>query len=89
MSQNMAAVAGPPSSPPRSTPKLDGSGRANTSLSYTRENPSIADPSNWRPSSKTISSSTGEMATDFMWPSTSQNHSRISRMPRSSTVRRT
>ena len=89
MSQNMVAVAGSPSRPERSTPKLDGSGRANTSLSCTRENPSIAEPSNCSPSSNTVSSSTGEITTDFIWPSTSQNHSRIRRMPRSSTVRST
>ena len=41
------------------------------------------------PSSKASSSSSGEMAKDLRFPSTSVNHSLTKRMSRSSTVRRT
>ena len=62
---------------------------ASTSLSCTRLKPSMAEPSKCMPSSKAFSSSAGEMATDFSWPSTSVNQSRMRRTPRSSTVRST
>ena len=88
MSQNIRAAVSSRSDH-GSTSKVEGSGRASTSLSWMRLKPSIAEPSNCMPSSKAFSSSAGEMATDFSWPSTSVNHSRTSRMPRSSTVRRT
>ena len=69
--------------------KLLASGRASTSLSWTREKPSIDEPSKVMPSSRAFSSSTGLMAKLFSWPSTSVNHSRTRRTPRSSTERRT
>ncbi len=66
--------------------KVLGSGLARASLSCTRLNPSMAEPSKCMPSSKAFSSSAGEMATDFSWPRTSVNQSRMRRTPRSSTV---
>ena len=72
-----------------SSSKVAASGTASTSLSCTREKPSMAEPSNCSPSSKASASSAGEMATDLSWPSTSVNQSRMSRTPRSSTVRST
>ena len=59
------------------------------SLSWTRLKPSMADPSKVMPSSKAFSSSPGTMAIDLSWPSTSVNHRRMKRMPRSSTDRST
>ena len=88
MSQNMRADGSSPSTHGSSS-KLLGSGRASTSLSCTRLKPSMAEPSNVMPSSKAFSSSAGVMANDFSWPSTSVNQSRMSRTPRSSTVRST
>ena len=41
------------------------SGCASMSASWTRENPSIDDPSNCIPSSKAVSNSAGVMANDF------------------------
>ncbi len=66
-----------------------GSGRASMSDSWTREKPSMEDPSKSMPSSKAFSSSAGVMANDFRNPSTSVNQRRMKRMPRSSTVRST
>ena len=74
---------------PREQLEAVGVGRARTSLSCTREKPSIAEPSNVMPSSSAFSSSTGLMAKLLSWPSTSVNHSRTRRTPRSSTERRT
>ena len=88
MSQNIRAEVPSPSAHGRSS-KVLGSGLASTSLSCTRLKPSMAEPSNRMPSSKASSSSAGEMATDLSWPSTSVNHSRTRRTPRSSTVRST
>ena len=88
MSQNIRAEV-PSESAHGSSSKLFGSGRASTSLSCTRLKPSMAEPSKCMPSSKAPSSSAGEMAKDLSWPSTSVNQSRISRTPRSSTVRST
>jgi hypothetical protein len=88
MSQKMRAVSSSPSVPGMSWNEL-GSGKASTSLSWTRLNPSIAEPSNCTPSSKAESSSTGEMATDLICPRTSVNQRRTSRTRRSSTVRST
>ena len=51
--------------------------------------PSTADPSKPMPSSNASSSSSGEMAKDLRFPSTSENHSLTKRMSRFSTVRRT
>jgi hypothetical protein len=64
-----------------------GSGTARTSLSCTRLNPSIDEPSNDMPSSSAFSSSAGLMAKLLSWPRTSVNQSRTRRTPRSSTVR--
>ena len=64
-------------------------GTASTSDSWTREKPSIDEPSNVMPSSSAFSSSAGLIAKLFRLPSTSVNHRRTSRTPRSSTVRRT
>ena len=88
MSQNMRPDTSS-ASPQGSSSKVFGSGRASTSLSWTRLNPSMAEPSKCMPSSKAFSSSAGEMATDLSWPSTSVNHRRMRRTPRSSTVRST
>ena len=88
MSQNMRAV-GSVASAQGSSSNVAGSGRASTSASLTRLNPSIADPSNSTPSLKASSSSAGEMATDLSCPSTSVNQSRTRRTPRSSDVRST
>ena len=71
------------------TSNVFGSGIASTSDSCTRLNPSMLDPSNVIPSSSAFSNSAGLMAKLFRLPSTSVNHRRISRTPRSSTVRRT
>ena len=88
MSQKIRA-SGDVASAHGSSSKLLGSGRASTSLSWTRENPSIDEPSNVMPSSRAFSSSAGLMAKLFSWPSTSVNQSRTRRTPRSSTERRT
>src|SRR5918992_2012166 len=60
-----------------------------TSRSRARVAPSIADPSSPTPSSSAGSSSETGMASDLRMPSTSTNHRRTKRTPRSSTVRRT
>jgi hypothetical protein len=65
------------------------SGIASTSLSSVRPKPSIDDPSKVMPSSSAFSNSAGLIAKLFKLPSTSVNHSRISRTPRSSTVCKT
>ena len=57
--------------------------------SWTRLNPSMAEPSKVMPSSRAVSSSAGVMAKLLSWPRTSVNHMRTKRTPRSSTVRRT
>jgi hypothetical protein len=69
--------------------KVRGSGLARTSLSCTRLNPSIAEPSNVMPSSSAFSSSAGVIAKPLAIPSTSVNQSWMKRIPRSSTVRST
>ena len=69
--------------------KVLASGRARTSLSWTRLNPSMADPSNVMPSTRAFSNSAGVMENVLGVPSTSVNHSWTKRTPRSSTVRRT
>ena len=66
-----------------------GSGRARTSASWTRLNPSMAEPSKVIPSSSAFSSSAEVMLNPLGVPSTSVNHSWTKRMPRSSTVRST
>ena len=66
-----------------------GSGRARTSASCTRLNPSMADPSKVMPSSSAFSSSAEVMLNPFGVPRTSVNQSWTKRMPRSSTVRST
>ncbi len=73
-------------SPHGSISKVLGSGMASTSLSWTREKPSIDEPSNVIPSSRAFSSSAGLIAKLFNVPRTSVNQSRINRTPRSSTV---
>ena len=88
MSQNIRAVAGLVSRH-GSTWKVVGSGRATMSDSYTRANPSIAEPSNPIPSANAPSSSAGAMATDFRKPRTSVNHIRTKRTSRSSMARNT
>ena len=88
MSQNMRA-SGAAGSAHGSSSKLLASGRARTSLSCTREKPSMDEPSKVMPSSRAFSSSAGLMAKLFSWPRTSVNQSRMSRTPRSSTERRT
>ncbi len=88
MSQNTrASVAF--GSPQGSTSNVFGSGIASTSLSWMRLKPSIDEPSKVIPSSRAFSSSAGLMAKLLRLPSTSVNHSLISRTPRSSTVRST
>ena len=62
------------------------SGRASTSLSWTREKPSMAEPSKVMPSSRAFSSSAGVMAKVLAVPRTSVNHSWTKRTARSSTV---
>ena len=62
------------------------SGRARTSLSWTREKPSMAEPSKVMPSSRAFSSSAGVMAKVLAVPRTSVNHSCTNRTARSSTV---
>ena len=66
-----------------------GSGRARTSASCTRLNPSMAEPSKVIPSSSAFSSSAEVMLNPLGVPRTSVNHSWTKRMPRSSTVRST
>ena len=66
-----------------------GSGRASTSASWTRLNPSMAEPSKVIPSSSALSSSVVGMLNPLGVPSTSVNHNWTKRMPRSSTVRST
>jgi hypothetical protein len=88
MSQNTRA-SGVLGSPHGSTSNVSGSGTASTSASWIRENPSIDDPSNVIPSPRAFSSSAGLMAKLFRLPRMSVNHSRISRTPRSSTLRNT
>ena len=63
-----------------------GSGRASTSLSWTREKPSMAEPSKVMPSSRAFSSSAGVMAKVLAVPRTSVNQSCTKRTARSSTV---
>ena len=63
-----------------------GSGRARTSLSWTRLNPSMADPSKVMPSSRAFSSSAGVIWKDLAVPRTSVNQNWMKRTPRSSTV---
>ena len=58
MSQNMRA-SGAVGSAQGSSSKLLGSGRASTSLSCTREKPSMDEPSKVMPSSRAFSSSAG------------------------------
>ncbi len=67
MSQNIRAVPWV-SARQGSTWKVDGSGRASMSASYTRAKPSIAEPSNPMPSAKAASSSAGATATDLRKP---------------------
>ena len=74
---------------PGSTWKVFTSGRARTSASWMRLNPSIADPSNVMPSSRAFSASAGVMLKVFGVPSTSVNQSCTKRMARSSTVLKT
>ena len=69
--------------------KVFGSGRASTSLSWTRLKPSMAEPSKVIPSSRAFSSSAGVMLNALGVPRTSVNQSWTKRMPRSSTVRST
>ena len=57
--------------------------------SWIRLNPSIDEPSNPFPSANAPSSSCDVIVNDFRNPRTSVNHSRMKRIPRSSTVRRT
>ena len=89
MSQKIRAVSSSSSPTPGMSWNELASGNASTSLSWTRLKPSMAEPSNWMPSSNAASSSTGEMATDLSWPSTSVNHRRTRRTRRSSMVRST
>ena len=70
-------VGGRRDRPTGSSSKLLGSGRASTSLSCTREKPSMDEPSKVMPSSRAFSSSAGVMAKDFSWPRTSVNQSRM------------
>ncbi len=65
---------------------VTGSGRASTSLSWMRLNPSIEEPSKVIPSSIAFSNSAGGMENVFGVPSTSVNQSWMKRTPRSSTV---
>ena len=88
MSQNTRA-SGVLVSPHGNTSKVSGSGIANTSASWIRENPSIDEPSNVIPSSRAFSSSAGLIAKLFRLPRMSVNHRRIRRTPRSSTLRST
>ena len=57
--------------------------------SWIRLKPSIDEPSNPMPSVNAPSSSCEVIVKDFRNPSTSVNHRRMNRMPRSSIVRRT
>ena len=57
--------------------------------SWIRLKPSIDEPSKPMPSANAPSSSCDVIVKDFRNPSTSVNHSRTNRMPRSSIVRRT
>ena len=66
-----------------------GSGTAIMSDSWIRLNPSIEEPSNPIPSANAPSSSCDVIVNDFRKPSTSVNHRRMNRMPRSSIARRT
>ncbi len=66
--------------------KVFGSGRARTSLSWTRLKPSMAEPSKVMPSSRAFSSSAGVMLKVLAVPRTSVNHSWTKRTARSSTV---
>ena len=66
-----------------------GSGTATMSDSWIRLKPSIDEPSNPMPSANAPSSSCDVIVKDFRNPSTSVNHRRMNRMPRSSIVRRT
>ena len=88
MSQNIRA-SGVLGSPHGSSSNVSASGMARTSASWMREKPSIDEPSNVMPSSRAFSSSAGLMAKLLRLPRMSVNHRRISRTPRSSTVRRT
>jgi len=64
MSQNMRA-SGRRCRPNGSSSKEFGSGIASTSLSWTREKPSMEEPSKVMPSSRAFSSSAGLMAKLF------------------------
>ena len=88
MSQKTRA-SGVLASPHGRTSNVSGSGMARTSASWMRENPSIEDPSNVIPSSRAFSSSAGLMAKLLRLPRMSVNQRRISRTPRSSTLRST
>ena len=88
MSQNTRA-SGALGSPHGRSSNVSGSGIARTSVSWIREKPSIDEPSKVIPSSSAFSSSAGLIAKLFRLPRMSVNHRRISRTPRSSTVRRT
>ena len=57
--------------------------------SWMRLNPSMEEPSKPIPSVSAPSNSCEVIVKDFRKPSTSVNHSRTNRMPRSSTVRST
>jgi hypothetical protein len=74
---------------PRQHLEGEASGMASMSDSWTRANPSTAEPSKPIPSAKAPSISEEVIATDFSMPRTSVNHSRTNRMSRSSTVRST
>ena len=68
---------------------MAGSGTAIMSDSWIRLKPSIDEPSKPMPSVNAPSSSCDVIVNDFRNPSTSVNHRRTNRMPRSSIVRRT
>src|SRR5215217_716592 len=86
MSANMRATP-PPSSSGRhgSTANVDASGTAIMSDSSIALKPVIDEPSNPMPPSNASSSWSELMLNDFSWPRMSVNHSRMKRIPRSST----
>ena len=88
MSQNTRASVAL-ASPHGRTSNVLASGIASTSLSSVRPKPSIDEPSKVIPSSSAFSSSAGLIAKLFRLPSTSVNHSRISRTRALPTVCRT
>ena len=69
--------------------KVAGSGTATMSDSWIRLKPSIDEPSKPMPSANAPSSSCEVIVNDFRNPSTSVNHSRTNRIPRSSMCVRT